>query len=206
MRLDQTTRGRLSQVIAVLAAEYDGVFSVATVERVVADLLARLGPSSVFVHLPLLTERFARQRLRAAARADGLLPRTRPGLLFICVQNAGRSQMAAALARHVSEGGVEVMSAGSDPAAAIDGNVVTAMSELGIVMEFEFPKPLTDDVVRGADVVVTLGCDDACPVLSGPRYLDWHIADPAGRDLADVRRIRGDIANDVPPTCLKEIL
>jgi arsenate reductase len=203
--LDQVTRRRLAQITAALAAEYDGVFSPATVERVVADSLQRLGNATITLHLPLLTERFARQRLRAVAHVDGLLPKPHPVVLFVCAHNAGRSQMAAALARHVSEGEVEALSAGSDPASAIDGTVVEAIAELGIEPAFEFPKPLTDDVVRSADVVVTMGCGDACPVLPGPRYLDWRIADPAGQDLDTVRRIRLDITDHVLDL-LKELL
>ena len=113
--------------------------------------------------------------------------------------------MAAALTRHVSEGRVDVMSAGSDPASAINDAVVEAIAELGIEMAFEFPKPLTDEVVRAADVVVTMGCGEACPVLAGPRYLGWAVADPAGQDLATVRRIRHDIADHVLDL-LKELL
>ncbi len=203
--LDQVTRRRLAQITAALAAEYDGVFSPATVERVVADTLQRLGNVTVTWHLPLLTERFARRRLRAVAQVDGLLPKPHPIVLFVCAQNAGRSQMAAALARHVSQGKVEALSAGSDPASAIDGTVVEAIAELGIELAFEFPKPLTDDVVRSTDVVVTMGCGDACPVLPGPRYLDWPIADPAGEDLDPVRRIRLDITDHVLDL-LKELL
>jgi protein-tyrosine-phosphatase len=205
MALDQVTRRRLAQITAALTAEYDGVFSPGTVERVVEDSLQRLGNVTVTWHLPLLTERFARQRLRAVARADGLLPKPHPVVLFVCAHNAGRSQMAAALTRHVSGGRVEALSAGSDPASAIDGVVVEAIAELGIEMAFEFPKPLTDDVVRSADVVVTMGCGDACPVLPGPRYCDWPIADPAGQDLDTVRRIRLDIADHVLDL-LKELL
>jgi len=195
--MDQVARQRLEHVTAALAAEYNGVFSLSTVEGVVADSLERLGLTTVFAHLPVVTERFARQRLRAAAQADGLLTKTRPTVLFVCVQNAGRSQMAAAIARHVSQGRIEVMSAGSDPASAIDGTVVQVMSELGIEMGFEFPKPLTDEVVRAADVVVTMGCGDAGPVHPGRRYRDWNICDPAGRDLDAVRAIRIDIADHV---------
>jgi arsenate reductase len=205
MALDQVTRRRLARITAALAAEYDGMFSPGTVEHVVDDSLRRLGNVTVAWHLPLLTERFARQRLRAVARVGGLLPKPHPVVLFVCARNAGRSQIAAALARHVSGGRVEALSAGSDPASAIDGVVVEAIAELGIEMAFEFPKPLTDDVVRSADVVVTMGCGDACPVVPGPSYRDWPIADPAGRDLDAVRRIRLDIADHVLDL-LKELL
>jgi arsenate reductase len=116
-----------------------------------------------------------------------------PEILFACVHNAGRSQMAAALATLRSGGGVAVRSAGSDPAERIDPAVVDAMAELGVDLRAETPKALTDEAVREADVVVTMGCGDACPVYPGKRYLDWDLADPAGRDLETVRAIRDEI-------------
>jgi arsenate reductase len=203
--LDAPTRRLLSHVTARLAAEYDGVFEPRAVERVVEDSVERLGHVTVSRFVPLLVERFARERLLASAQHAGLIAKERPQLLFVCTRNAGRSQMAAALARHVSEGRVDVRSAGSDPSATIEGAVATVMEELGIDMVFEYPKPLTDEVVRAADVVVTMGCGDACPVHPGPRYLDWHIADPAGRQIDEVRQIRHDIADHVLQL-LKEIL
>jgi arsenate reductase (thioredoxin) len=116
-----------------------------------------------------------------------------PEVLFVCVQNAGRSQMAAGLMNHRAQGAVHVRSAGSDPAEEINPAVVEAMAELGIDLEEEFPKPLTDEVVHAADAVITMGCGDACPVYPGKRYLDWELADPAGRDLETVRAIRDEI-------------
>jgi arsenate reductase (thioredoxin) len=116
-----------------------------------------------------------------------------PEVLFVCVHNAGRSQMAAALMSFHGAGRVSVRSAGSDPAEEINPAVVEAMAELGIDLGEEFPKPLTDEAVRAADAVVTMGCGDACPVYPGTRYLDWELADPAGQDLATVRAIRNEI-------------
>lgn len=116
-----------------------------------------------------------------------------PQVLFVCVHNAGRSQMAAALVNLRSGGRVRVRSAGSDPGEAINPAVVEAMAELGVDMSEEFPKPLTDGAVRAADVVITMGCGDACPVYPGKRYEDWALDDPAGRDLETVRRIRDEI-------------
>ena len=116
-----------------------------------------------------------------------------PEVLFVCVHNAGRSQMAAALLDWRAEGRVHVRSAGSAPADEINPSVVTAMEELGLDLSKEFPKPLTDDVVRAADVVITLGCGDACPIYPGKRYLDWELDDPAGKSLDDVRPIRDEI-------------
>jgi len=120
-----------------------------------------------------------------------------PEVLFVCVQNAGRSQMAAGLVKLRSDGRILVRSAGSQPAAEIHPAVVTAMEELGIDMDDEFPKPLTDEGVRAADVVITMGCGDACPIYPGKRYEDWTVEDPAGEDLETVRRIRDDIDSRV---------
>jgi arsenate reductase len=116
-----------------------------------------------------------------------------PEVLFVCVHNAGRSQMAAALLDRHAGGRVRVRSAGSVPAASLNPRVVEAMSEIGIDISREFPKPLSDDVVRAADVVITMGCGDACPIYPGKRYEDWDLQDPAGQDLETVRRIRDEI-------------
>ena len=116
-----------------------------------------------------------------------------PEVLFVCVHNAGRSQMAAGLVRLRSGGRIHVRSAGSDPADTINPAVIEAMDEIGVDMSEEFPKPLTDDVVRAADVVITMGCGDACPIYAGKRYEDWVLEDPAGQDLETVRRIRDDL-------------
>jgi arsenate reductase (thioredoxin) len=116
-----------------------------------------------------------------------------PEVLFVCVHNAGRSQMAAALLDHYARGRVRVRSAGSEPAGAVNPAVVEAMAELGLDISHEFPKPLTDGAARSADVVVTMGCGDACPFYPGKQYLDWQLADPAGQPLEVVRTIRDDI-------------
>lgn len=116
-----------------------------------------------------------------------------PEVLFVCVHNAGRSQMAAALLDARSQGSVHVRSAGSAPAGSINAVVVEALDEIGIDISKEFPKPMTDDVVRAADVVITMGCGDACPIYPGKCYEDWEVEDPAGKDITTVRRIRDDI-------------
>lgn len=116
-----------------------------------------------------------------------------PEVLFVCVHNAGRSQMAAALLDHHAHGRVQVRSAGSAPASEINPAVRAVMAELGLDLSREFPKPLTDDAVRTADVVITMGCGDACPVYPGKRYLDWELPDPAGKGIDEVRRIRDSI-------------
>ncbi len=120
-----------------------------------------------------------------------------PEVLFVCVHNAGRSQMAAALLDHHAAGKVRVRSAGSIPADEVNPSVVAAMQELGLDLSKEFPKPLTDGDVQAADVVVTMGCGDACPIYPGKRYLDWDLPDPAGRDLEEVRPIRDEIERRV---------
>ena len=120
-----------------------------------------------------------------------------PSVLFVCVQNAGRSQMAAAILRHLAGDRVHVRTAGSDPGSAVRSVVITALDEIGVPIGGEYPKPLTDEVVRAADVVVTMGCGDACPVYPGRRYLDWDLEDPVGLPLAQVRVIRDDIESRV---------
>jgi protein-tyrosine-phosphatase len=121
------------------------------------------------------------------------VPEERPEVLFVCVHNAGRSQMAAGLVTLRSDGRIQVRSAGSDPAQVINPTVVEAMEEVGVDLAEAFPKALTDDAVRAADVVITMGCGDACPVYPGKRYEDWTLDDPAGQDLETVRRIRDEI-------------
>ena len=128
-----------------------------------------------------------------------------PEVLFVCVHNAGRSQMAAGLVELRSEGRIHVRSAGSDPGEEINPAVVTAMREVGVDLSEEFPKPLTDEVVRAADVVITMGCGDACPIYPGKRYEDWTLDDPAGQDLDAVRRIRDEIDERVR-TLVDELL
>jgi protein-tyrosine-phosphatase len=148
-------------------------------------------------YLVVLAERFSRDRLHAIAKIEGKLMTNVPEVLFVCVHNAGRSQMAAALLDDRSDGRVHVRSAGSDPAERLNPAVIEAMSEIGLDISKEFPKPLTDEVVRAADVVVTMGCGDACPLYPGKRYLDWELEDPAGKSLAIVRRIRDEIDQNV---------
>ena len=116
-----------------------------------------------------------------------------PEVLFVCVRNAGRSQMAAALLDHHARGRVRVRSAGSEPADEVNPAVVEALAEVGLDITKEFPKPLTDEAVQTSDVVITMGCGDACPVYPGTRYLDWQLDDPAGRPVEEVRRIRDEI-------------
>lgn len=176
-----------------VAADFAGTFSAETVARYVDDSRARWADARVTTYLPVMIERFARQRLRDLAKLEGDAMSDVPEVLFVCVHNAGRSQMAAALLDHHAQGRVQVRSAGSHPADQVNPAAVAAMDEMGVDMSKEFPKPLTDEVVQAADVVVTMGCGDACPVFPGKRYLDWELTDPAGRSVDEVRAIRDEI-------------
>jgi len=195
-----------TRIVEDLTYHYDGVFSRETVQLAVEKARDTLGPVAKFPNfLPILTQRFARDQLLAAAQAEGNIATTVPEILFVCVHNAGRSQMAAALAKHLSAGKVHVRSAGSQPDQQISPLTIQALAERGIELTEAFPKPLTDDVVRAADVIITMGCGDACPVLPGKRYEDWEVADPAGQPIEVVRAIRDDIQASVT-TLLGEIL
>lgn len=181
-----------------LAQRFHGVFAAETVERYVFESYTALARTAkVSAHLPALTARFAGDRLTALAQTRGAAPHDVPEVLFVCVQNAGRSQMAAALLDRHARGRVHVRSAGSSPTESIHPRAVEAMTEVGIDLSHAFPKPLTDDVVRAADVVVTMGCGDACPIYPGKRYEDWQLADPADASLDEARRIRDEIDTHV---------
>ena len=183
-----------TRLVEDLAYRYAGTFPREEVQAAVATGRAALEPvATVPDFLPVLVERFAREQLLAAAQAAGHAAKALPELLFVCVHNAGRSQMAAALAQHLAAGRVHVRSAGSAPTGHILPTATQALAERGIEVNQEFPKPLTDDVVHAADVIVTMGCSDRCPVLAGKRYLDWAVADPDGQPIEVVRAIRDDI-------------
>lgn len=192
------------RMIDDLAARYHGVFSRETVARYLIDcrdLLARRGTA------PLLASRtaaFAASRLDDLHRSESRAAGT-PSVLFVCVQNAGRSQLAAGILRQLAGDQVIVRTAGSAPAAEVRTAVVTALDEIGVTLGGEFPKPLTDEAVKAADVVVTMGCGDACPVYPGRRYLDWDLADPVGQPLSVIRDIRDDIDSRVR-TLLAELM
>jgi arsenate reductase (thioredoxin) len=187
-------RVTIAGIVGRLTPEFLGIFSPETLERYVTESWEKLAATAkVPAFLPVLAERFARERLRALAQSEGAIVSDVPEVLFVCVHNAGRSQMAAALLDWRADGRVHVRSAGSAPADEINPSVVKAMEELGLDISKEFPKPLTDEVVRAADVVITMGCGDACPIYPGKRYLDWELDDPAGRAIDDVRPIRDEI-------------
>jgi ArsR family transcriptional regulator len=187
----------LERITRDLAERFAGIFGRETVRRYVRESAALLTSESRMTRqLASSTAVFARDRLEALARTPVRSGGT-PEVLFVCVQNAGRSQMAAAILRHLAGDRVHVRTAGSAPADAVRSVVVTALDEIGVPIGGEFPKPLTDEVVRAADVVVTMGCGDACPVYPGRRYLDWELDDPVGLPLARVRDIRDEIEHHV---------
>ncbi len=184
----------LDAITAALASELAGWFSAETIERYVFESCEMLAASAtVHTHLPVLAGRFARERLRAIAHNEGALVNDVPEVLFVCVHNAGRSQAAAALLDHHAAGRVHGRSAGSAPTGDVNPAVVAVLAERGIDITAEFPKPLTDEVVHAADVVITMGCGDACPIYPGKRYLDWQLDDPAGRPVDQVRPIVNEI-------------
>ena len=181
-----------------LASEFRGTYGTETVERYLHDSYEDfLRTASVTTFLPLLAERFARQRLQALAKVEGHSADGRPIVLFLCVHNAGRSQMALGFFQHLAGDAAVGWSGGSEPGAGINPVVVQAMKERGIDITEEFPKPWTDETVRAADVVITMGCGDACPILPGKRYEEWELDDPAGHDLETIRTIRDKVEQRV---------
>jgi len=188
----------LSSAARILSDDFDGVYGRETIERFLYasyDLFA--DDATVPTYLPLLAERFARQRLRALARVEGHDTDGKPIVLFLCVHNSGRSQMAMGFFTHLAADAAVAWSGGSEPADNLNAAAVEAMREVGIDISDEFPKPWTDEVVRAADVVVTMGCGDACPVYPGKRYQDWVLDDPAGLAVEAVRPIRDQIEQRV---------
>ncbi len=184
----------LHRISQRLADRFAGIFAAETVERYVFESYTALARTAkISAYLPATTEHFANDRLAALAKSKGSIVSEVPEVLFVCVQNAGRSQMAAALLNVEAKGRIRVRSAGSMPASELDPTVLAAMSEMGLDLTKEYPKPLTDDVVRASDVVITMGCGDSCPIYPGKRYEDWELADPAGQSLETVRGIRDQI-------------
>ena len=183
---------------ADLEYSYRGVFTPDDVAEAVDAARALLEPRAhVETFLPVLVARQAREQLMAKAQAEGRVAKKVPEVLFICVHNAGRSQMAAALTEHLSARRVHVRSAGSQPTGDINPLVVEALAERGIALTAAYTKPLTDTVVQAADVVITMGCGDTCPYYPGKIYEDWQVADPAGQPLHVVRDIRDDLQQRV---------
>jgi arsenate reductase len=188
----------LRTAAANLAHEFKGSFGAETIERFLHSSYDQFaGRAAVALFLPLLAERFARQRLHALARVEGFVQDGKPVVLFLCTHNAGRSQMALGFFQRLAGDAAVAWSGGSEPGDEVNAAAIEAMRERDIDISKEFPKPWTDEVVRAADVVITMGCGDACPVFPGKRYEEWVLDDPHGMDLDQVRPVRDQIERRV---------
>jgi len=177
-----------------LHREFADVFSTETIERFLHSSYDQFaGQATIPNFLPLLAARFARQRLQALAKVEGRALTGVPTVLFLCTHNAGRSQMALGFLQHLAGDSAVAWSGGSEPGSELNTAAVAAMAERGIDITQEFPKPWTDEIVQAADVVITMGCGDACPIFPGKRYEEWTLDDPAGQGIDDVRPIRDEI-------------
>ena len=187
----------IRQAAERLRHEFDGTFNAETIERYMLDSQELLHSKAKFTQwLPLLIERLTRDRLRALKRLE-LGADAKPAVLFLCVRNAGRSQMGAGWLRHLVGDRVDVFSGGTDPGVELDSATVQVMSEVGIDIGAELPQPWTDEIARAADVIVSMGCGDACPIYPGKRDEDWDLADPTGQPVEVVREIRDDVRTRV---------
>lgn len=196
--LNTAEKLQIKEAAERLRRQFEGKLNVETIERFMNSSLETLAErASTSTWVPLLAERFARDRLRALIRLDADVSTLKPSVLFLCVHNAGRSQMAAGWMRHIAGDEVDVFSGGSEPAELVNLAAVAAMAEKGIDIGAEIPQPWSDEIVRAADVVVTMGCGDACPVFPGKRYVDWELDDPSGKPVEEVRPIRDDIERRV---------
>lgn len=181
-----------------LGDEFDGTFGVETIDLFLQTSYDQFADRAKITNfLPLMAERFARQRLKALAKVEGKADDGLPTVLFLCVHNAGRSQMALGWFNHLAQDRAVAWSGGSEPAVDVNSSAVKAMAEVGIDITGEYPKPWTDEIVRAADVVITMGCGDACPIFPGKRYEDWTLEDPAGQTVDAVRPIRDEIGDRV---------
>lgn len=188
-----------------LQTEFAEVFGTETIQRFLCSSYDQFaGRATIARFLPLLSERFARQRLHALARVEGKTTDGRPTVLFLCTHNAGRSQMALGYFTHLAGQNAIAWSGGSEPGNEINPAAIAAMAEVGIDITGEYPKPWTDEIVQAADVVITMGCGDACPIFPGKRYQNWDLPDPAGQGLDAVRPIRDQIETRVT-TLLAEL-
>ena len=197
VELSTEEKALLHQAEARLQDQFRDRLSAETVERFMNDSLDRLREKATTTWTVQLAERFAGERLRAVVRLQADPTLLNPSVLFLCVHNGGRSQMAAAFMRILSGGKVDVFSGGSEPAEDINQDAAQAMLERGIDIRGEIPQPWSEEIVRTADVVVTMGCGDACPIYPGKRYVDWEVDDPSGRALAEIRPIRDDLEQRV---------
>jgi arsenate reductase (thioredoxin) len=193
MPLPLSVQTALLPVQEELAKEFDGTFSRETVDQFVEESAVLFAHPTIVQYLPSMVQRYARDLLRAVAQTNGAIPKRYPEVLFVCVMNAARSQMAAALLEHRSGGRVHARCAGTRPAHDIQSGVPAVMAEIGITLDDAYPKPLHPRLVEAADFVITLGCGDACPVLPGRTYEDWDLPDPKGMSQDGLRSIRDEL-------------
>lgn len=180
-----------------LSRKFAGIYDETYIHPIVVESYASFASAKVQSFVAVFTTRFANDRLKALAKIDGKIRSTMPSVLFVCVHNAGRSQMAAGWVRHLAQGHIEVYSGGSDPGREVNAAAIEAMNEVGIDISNEFPKPFVTEIVQAADAVITMGCGDACPIFPGKRYEDWALEDPAGLGVEAVRPIRDEIRRRV---------
>ena len=196
--MTQAERMCLHSAAQDLHTEFRGIFGTETIESLLLSSYHELAATATVTRwLATGAERFARQRLQALAHHHSTTSGKVPAVLFLCVHNAGRSQMALGWFTRLAAGRAIAWSGGSEPVDRIDPNVIAAMAEAGIDITGEFSKPWTDEFVLAADVVITMGCGDACPLLPGKRYEDWELDDPAGKTLDQIRPIRDEIKDRV---------
>lgn len=196
--MTQAERMCLHSAARDLHTEFRGIFGEETIESLLRDSYDELASTATVTRwLVVGAERYARQRLHALAHAESAARGKLPAVLFVCVHNAGRSQMALGWFTHLAGSRAIAWSGGSEPVASINPGVLAAMAEVGIDISREFSKPWTDEFVLAADVVITMGCGDACPLLPGKHYEDWELDDPAGKTLEEIRPIRDEIRDRV---------
>lgn len=196
--LSAAEQAHVAEAIVRLQEEFADTFEPGTVAEVMHESVEQMEARAATTEwIPLLAEKFTRSRLHAAKRLGMDHPDREPGVLFACVQNAGRSQMAEGFMRHLAGDRVAVYSGGSRPADQLHPNVVASMAEVGIDISDQSPHPWTDDIIKATDVIVTMGCGDECPVFPGRTYVDWALDDPSGRSVEEIRPIRDDIERRV---------
>jgi protein-tyrosine-phosphatase len=196
--LNNVELAQIHEAAVRLQRQFDGKLNQETIERFMNSSLKTLAErATTSTWVPLLAERFTKDRLRALVRLEADVTGLKPSVLFLCVHNAGRSQMAAGWMRHLAGDEVEVFSGGSEPADSVNQMAVAAMKEKGIDISSEHPQPWSDEIVQAADVVVTMGCGDSCPLFPGKRYVDWVVEDPSGKPIEEVRPIRDDLERRV---------
>ena len=198
VQMNSGQRMALTHAARDLHTKFEGVFGQETIEALLFDSFRTLAArATVTDWLVIGAENFARQRLEALVQADDHSTKKLPAVLFLCVHNSGRSQMALGWFTHFAGDRAIAWSGGSEPGSQVNTNVVAAMAEIDIDISREFPKPWVDEFLQAADVVITMGCGDACPLFPGKHYEDWELDDPSGKTVAEIRPIRDEIGHRV---------